>query len=248
MSAGPRVTLKLATSLDGRIATKTGESRWITGEAARGEVHRLRAAHDAVLVGSETVLADDPQLTVRLGDETPPRQPLRVVADGRLRTPVESALVRTASREAPLLIVTDDAMSREGRAAKLDPRATALATAGASLGFCPRAPAAEGDEQGGLNPACILGRIAQTLAGKGRTPMGEGFSVLLEGGGRLAAAFLDADLIDRIEWFRAPLLLGAEGRPALGPLGYTALAGAPRLVREQVTVVGEDLWERYRRR
>ena len=90
----PSVTLKLATSLDGRIALGNGQSKWITGEAARAEVHRLRAAHDAVIVGSETVLTDDPELTART-DPMPEKQPLRVVADSRGRVPASAKLFST---------------------------------------------------------------------------------------------------------------------------------------------------------
>ena len=119
-----RVTLKLATSLDGRIATATGESRWITGEAAREQGHRLRAAHDAVLVGVQTVLADDPQLTVRLPGR-PVDQPLRVVLDGRLRTPEtaklagEGTLILTTAEPRPVggALVERVAGAGDGRAA-----------------------------------------------------------------------------------------------------------------------------------
>ena len=102
--AGPRhVTLKLATSLDGRIATASGESRWITGAAARESVHRLRAQHDAVLIGAETALADDPDLTVRLADHAGP-QPARVVLDSRQRLSPQSRLAQTA-RQVPTYLI-----------------------------------------------------------------------------------------------------------------------------------------------
>ncbi len=243
--SGLSVTLKLATSLDGKIATESGQSQWITGEAAREQGHRLRASHHAVLVGSQTVMDDDPRLTVRLGGAGT-QQPLRAVADGRLRTPPHSRLVVSADRSrdpdgrrrAPVLIITDAALSPRPGAA-LEPRIEALMGAGVSLGFCPT------DADGALDPACIAARILEEAAAGGLVAPGEGASILLEGGGRLAAAFLRARLIDRIEWFRASLVLGEEGRPGVGPLALDALAQAPRFERQDVVALGDDLWERY---
>lgn len=211
------VTLKLATSLDGRIATGAGESRWITGEAAREAVHRLRAQHDAVLVGVETALADDPELTVRLRDYNGP-QPARVVLDSRQRLSPACKLVATARDVPTYLIATTDA----------DP---ALLAAGVRVLQVP----AVGENRPELKT------VVQRLAD-------EGFSRLfVEGGGQVAASFLRCGLVDRIEWFRASLVIGGEGRPAVGALAVLALADAPRFRRADVREVGDDLWETYER-
>jgi diaminohydroxyphosphoribosylaminopyrimidine deaminase/5-amino-6-(5-phosphoribosylamino)uracil reductase len=205
----PRVTLKLATSLDGRIATASGESQWITGEAARLESHRLRAAHDAILVGVETVLHDDPELTARLPGRTVD-QPLRVVLDSRLRTP---ATAKVAS--ANTLILT-----------AADPRPVG----GAQVR---RIEAAEGRP--------TVPAVLDALAKAGVA------SILIEGGGQVAASFLRAGVVDRLEWFRAPILLGAEGRPCVAALALAKLADAPKFRRLGAAPAGDDLWERYDR-
>jgi diaminohydroxyphosphoribosylaminopyrimidine deaminase/5-amino-6-(5-phosphoribosylamino)uracil reductase len=203
----PRVTLKLATSLDGRIATASGESRWITGEAARLEGHRLRAAHDAILVGVETVLADDPALTARLPGR-PVDQPLRVVLDSRLRTPPTAQVARGDS-----LILTAAAPRPVG-----DARVEQVEAA-----------------EGRPAPAAALRAIGRAGAA----------SVLIEGGGQVAASFLRAGLVDRLEWFRAPILLGGEGRPCVAALALAKLAEAPQFRRLSAEPLGDDLWERY---
>jgi len=204
-----RVMLKLATSLDGRIATGDGESRWITGEAARLEGHRLRASHDAVLVGVETVLKDDPELTARLPGR-PVDQPLRVVLDSRLRTPLTAKLARGDS-----LILTTVAPRPVGKAE------------------VERVEAADG------RPAPIA--VLSALQRRGID------SVLIEGGGQVAASFIRAGLIDRLEWFRAPILLGAEGRACIAALALARLSDAPRFRRLAVEPCGDDVWERYER-
>jgi diaminohydroxyphosphoribosylaminopyrimidine deaminase/5-amino-6-(5-phosphoribosylamino)uracil reductase len=211
------VTLKLATSLDGRIATGAGESRWITGPEARAEVHRLRAAYDAVLVGVETALADDPELTVRLdGYEGP--QPARVVLDSRQRLHCTAKLVRTA-RSVPTYVVTTTPPSPD------------LLACGVRV----LTVKAVGDGRPELEAALA----ALKLEGLER--------VMVEGGGQVAGAFLRCGLVDRIEWFRAPLVLGAEGRPGIGALAVSELADAPRFRRTEVRPVGSDLWETYER-
>lgn len=204
-----RVTLKLATSLDGRIATASGESQWITGEAARLEGHRLRAGHDAILVGVETVLHDDPELTARLPGRSVD-QPLRVVLDSRLRTP---------------------------QAAKVAGENTLILTAAEprSIGAAKVVQVAAEDGRPTI-PA-----VLKALEAAGAT------SLLIEGGGQVAAAFLRADAVDALEWFRAPILLGGEGRPCVAALALAKLADAPKFRRLGVEPVGDDLWERYAR-
>lgn len=201
------VTLKLATSLDGRIATASGESQWITGEAARLEGHRLRAAHDAILVGVETVLHDDPKLTARLPGRSVD-QPLRVVLDGRLRTP---------------------------QAAKVAGENTLILTAAEprTIGAAKVVQVAAEDGRPTI-PA-----VLKALEAAGAT------SVLIEGGGQVAASFLRANAVDALEWFRAPILLGGEGRPCVAALALAKLADAPNFRRLGVEPVGDDLWERY---
>jgi diaminohydroxyphosphoribosylaminopyrimidine deaminase/5-amino-6-(5-phosphoribosylamino)uracil reductase len=209
----PLVTLKLATTLDGRIATHTGESKWITGPAARREAHALRARHDAILVGSGTVLADDPDLTCRLAGATP-RQALRVVADARLRTPPTARLVATA-RLHPTLIVT---------AAGHPPATRALfQSAGAELATVPRA------EQG-----LDLRGLLEALAQRGVT------RVLAEGGAGIAAGLLREGLVDRLAWFHAPGIMGGDGMPAAYPLPVDVLAAMPRFRRIAARPLGRD--------
>ena len=212
------VTLKLATSLDGRIATASGESRWITGPAAREQVHRLRALHQAVLVGVETAIADDPELTVRLPGFVGV-QPVRVVLDSRQRLPLTSKLVRDAGRLPTMVITGQNPNNR-----LTDAGVTVLQVA---------------EEDGRPEPRAALAALRAHL------PLGEASGVFIEGGGQVAASVLAAGLVDSLEWFRAPIVLGDEGRPAVGAFVLKDLAGAPRFRRVAVEAVGDDLWERY---
>jgi len=211
------VTLKLATSLDGRIATAAGESRWITGPQAREQVHRLRAAHDAVVIGIETALADDPSLTVRLPGYAG-RQPARVVLDSRQRLSPDCVLARTA-REVPTYVI-----------ATAEPAAP-LTAAGVRILTVP----ALGEDRPDLKS------VVQKLANNGLSDL------FVEGGGQVAGSFLRCGLVDAIEWFRAPILIGGEGRPGVGSLAVAALAEAPHFRRVEVSQLGDDLWERYSR-
>lgn len=209
----PLVTLKLASTLDGRIATATGESRWITSDPARREAHALRARHDAILVGSGTVLADDPDLTCRIPGMA--RVPLaRVVADGRLRTPLAARLVATA-RNVPTWIATRTGQPPAARAPYQE--------AGVEILTVRR--------QGrGLDLAVLLGALAQ----RGVT------RVLAEGGAGLTAGLLRAGLVDRIAWFHAPGIIGGDGLPAVQPLPLAMLSAMPRFVRVASRPLGQD--------
>ncbi len=215
----PLIALKTATTLDGRIATRGGESRWITGEAARARAHGLRASHDAVMVGIGTALADDPMLDCRLPGLAR-RSPLRIVVDSRARLPLTSRLVKTAG-EPPTWLVT-----LPGAAAK---RRAAYDEAGVEV------IEVEADGDGNLD----LAAAARTLGDRGLT------RVLVEGGGRLAAGLLRARLVDRLLWFRAPRLIGGDGLPAVVAFGVDALAEAPSYRRVSVAEVGDDLMETY---
>lgn len=218
--ARPTVTLKLATSLDGRIATAAGESRWITGEAARAEAHWLRAEHDAVLVGSQTVLADDPELTART-DPPAKRQPLRIVADSRARIPATAKVFATLDK-GPVAIATQETSNLDHWPSDR----------GLQFWMLPKG------EDGHVSLPEMMNSALRAGVG----------AILVEGGGMLAASFVRDRLVDRIEWFRAPILLGGEGRPCLAALGLEKLVDAPTFVRTRVKEVGADLWESYARK
>ena len=209
------LSLKLALSLDGRVATRTGVSKWITGPESRARVHALRATYDAVMVGINTVLADDPRLTVR---EVPGRNPVRVVVDSKLRTPLESALVRTA-REVPTCIVT----TVDAPVALSEP----LEAAGVSV---VRVPATS---SGRCDMAAALRALAQR----------EVVSVLCEGGAELAGSLLAGRLPAELHAFLAPVLLGPRGIPgAVDWAGPEAPALAPRIEPATWELCGSDAY------
>lgn len=224
------VTLKLATSLDGRIATASGESRWITGPKAREEVHRIRALHQAILVGVETAIADDPELTVRLPGYVG-LQPVRVVLDSRQRLPLDSKLVREAHRLPTVVVTVENPNNR-----LTDAGVTVIQVA---------------QNEGRPDPKAVLAALNADFDRRlverfGKAAAGTmGLNLMIEGGGQVAASFLSAGLVDQIEWFRAPIILGDEGRPAIGAFVLKDLAAAPRFRRLAVETVGDDLWERY---
>jgi diaminohydroxyphosphoribosylaminopyrimidine deaminase/5-amino-6-(5-phosphoribosylamino)uracil reductase len=232
----PLVTLKLASSLDGRIATRTGESQWITGPAARRAVQALRGRHDAVMVGAGTVAADDPDLTCRLAGYAQ-RPIMRVVADSRLRTPVSARLVATAHRSPSWILYHTDSLPEGVHAADAAPgemlpsRAQLLAEAGAR---CVLVPAGEG----GIDLAAGL----KALGARGLTRL------LVEGGGALAAGLLRADLVDRLVWFAAPGVIGADGKAGVAALGLDSLAQMTRFApMAGPLAVGMDVMSEFAR-
>jgi len=207
----PLVTLKIASSLDGKTATVSGQSKWITGPEARRHGHLLRARHDAILVGVETAIADDPELTCRIAG-LEDRSPLRIVLDTRLRLSETSRLVRTA-RETPTLVFT----AVDGR-----------------LGDAEVVRVAR-DARGRPD----VGAVLKELARRGITRL------LVEGGASVHAAFLDRGLADRLEVFRAPLVLGASGKSAVDALAAFDLDEASRFVSLRRRALGADLLESF---
>jgi diaminohydroxyphosphoribosylaminopyrimidine deaminase/5-amino-6-(5-phosphoribosylamino)uracil reductase len=206
----PFLTWKYAATLDGRTAAADGTSRWITGADARRDVHRLRAESDAVLVGIGTVLADDTALTVR--DWPAVRQPLRVVIDGKARTPASARILDTSART--LLAVGTDA----------DPdRIKRLRDTGAEVVELPRV-------DGHVDLRALMATLYEREANQ----------LLLEGGATLAGSFVRERLVDRVVGYHAPALLGA-GPPVLADAGIGTIANALRLRVDDVSRVGADV-------
>ncbi len=209
----PYVSLKLGLSLDGRIATRTGASRWVTGPDARARVHALRAAADAIAVGIGTVLSDDPRLTVR---DAPGASPLRVVFDTKLRTPKTARLVQTASEVPTVILTSADAPFETEEDLK-----------------------AHGVEIM-RTPVSAEGRIDVHAAMTALAERGV-VTLMVEGGAELAGSFLATRVTDELHAFIAPILLGPRGRPgAVDWAGPDLPAKAPRIVKPTWELVGDD--------
>lgn len=212
-----KVTLKIASSLDGKIALSNGQSKWITSVATRAAGRELRASHDAITVGSNTALKDNPRLTTRINNKP---DPIRIIFDSRARLPKSSYLAQSAKETPTYLITVNDSDN-----------ARTLAEQGVIILFA------------GANSAGHVDiKIALDMLGHHGIK-----SLLIEGGGTLAASFLKLGLIDCIEWFRAPLILGAEGRPAIGALSLSNMSDAYKFKRVSTVDIGDDIHERYQR-
>lgn len=207
----PLVTLKIAQSLDGKTATVSGQSQWITGPQARRYGHLLRARHDAILVGVETALADDPELTCRIAG-LEDRSPLRVVLDTRLRLKAGSKLMGASTPPGTIVFTVIDG--------KLDGVETVRVAR---------------DARGRPDVSAVLAELAR----RGITRL------LVEGGASVHASFLDRGLADRLEVFRAPMLLGASGKSAVDALAALDLDEVPRFVSQGKRMLGADLLESF---
>ncbi|NNU81514.1 bifunctional diaminohydroxyphosphoribosylaminopyrimidine deaminase/5-amino-6-(5-phosphoribosylamino)uracil reductase RibD [Halovulum dunhuangense] len=216
----PWLTLKLASSLDGRIALGSGVSRWITGPEARGFVHGLRARHDAVMIGAGTARADDPTLDVREGHQTP-RQPVRIVADSTLSLPLTGRLAATA-RHQPLWLLHGPGVARD--------RAQVFGDIGVELLGVPTG------EGGVLDLVAAMG----ALGARGLT------RVLCEGGGQLAAGLIRSGLVDELILMTSGKVIGGDGIPAVAAMGATDLGAVPRFVPIEHRQLGPDLMSRWR--
>jgi len=214
-SGRPYLTLKLATTLDGRIATSTGDSQWITGPQARRLVHAMRARHDAVMVGAGTVRADDPMLDVR--DMGAVKQPVRVIVSSDLNLPIDCRLGRTA-RTQPVWLCHGQVADAAGWTAQGARSFPTPLTGGA------------------VDMKAALGDLA--AAGLTR--------IFCEGGGQLAASLIAAGLVDELVLFHGPKVIGGDGLSALGLLGVTVLADAPRFTLLEQRPLGDDMMSRWR--
>ena len=217
----PLVTLKIASTMDGRIATHRGESRWITGARARELAHALRADHDAILVGVGTATADNPELTCRLPGLAD-RSPVRVVLDGRMRMPLTLKLVASA-KQVPTWLVGLAGTAAERRGAFVDCGVELIEVKANAAG----------------HPS--LAEAMAAMAERGITRL------LVEGGSMVSAAFLRDALVDRVVWFRSPDIIGGDGVPATQPFGVDKLADKARFRRTAVFEADNDLVEIYQR-
>lgn len=213
----PQVTLKLATSIDGKIALSNGQSEWVTGEKARTQGRIFRGVHEAICIGANTAVLDNPQLTTRHGDMP---DPMRVVFDSRVRLSADSNLAQTAHDTAVILFCAAGQETSE--------RAASFVELGVKVLPLPQ------NENGLDIDAALSGLWALGVR-----------SLLIEGGGQLTASFVKAGVIDRIEWFRAPIILGGDGRDAIGPLGLETMQSVSRLSRVSIQEIGDDIWETY---
>jgi diaminohydroxyphosphoribosylaminopyrimidine deaminase / 5-amino-6-(5-phosphoribosylamino)uracil reductase len=212
----PFVTVKFASSLDGKIATRSGDSKWITGEAARKQVQHIRYISDAIMTGANTVISDDPRLTVRLSVKggTAHKQPLRIIVDGQGRTPPDARLFHETGHT---LVVVGENLSQ----GILNP----LRAAGAEILPLP-------EHNGVIN----LQQLLKELAKRNIT------SILVEAGGILLGSLFDADLVDKVIAFQAPIIIGGEqARPAVAGSGADKLADCHRLKQVKTEKVGDDI-------
>lgn len=209
----PLITLKAAFTLDGRIATSTGESKWITSPASRARVMQIRAAHDAILVGIQTVLADDPSLTIRQGSRE--RSPFRVILDSRARTPLTARVVSDANAASTIIVAKSTAPAR--RVAELRRSVTVWLDPSPS-------------------PRIDLNWLVREL---GRFPV---TSLLVEGGGEVHAGFLASRLAHRTAFFYGPKVVGGTTAPrGVAGEGFQSLESAPRLTGIRHRRLGDDL-------
>lgn len=215
----PYVTLKAGMTLDGKLATAAGESRWITGEPSRREVHQLRRRVDAVLVGIGTVLTDDPSLTARAGprlETLAPRQPVRIVVDSRLRTPFKAQILAQQDKAKTMIATT--AAAPAARRSVLQKKSIEILTLPAL--------------QGRVSWSALLKRLGQRGI----------MSLLVEGGSEVNAAMLKAKVVDHIRLYMAPLLLGGlNAKGVIGGESPARLAGAIKLRHVVTRSVGNDL-------
>tara|TARA_Y100001970_G_scaffold251274_1_gene323885 strand:- start:9397 stop:10506 length:1110 start_codon:yes stop_codon:yes gene_type:complete len=218
----PYITVKVATTLDGRIATSTGASTWITGELSRAIGHGMRARHDAIMIGGATAISDNPSLTCRLpGLES--ASPARFVICGRSSIPVSHELVVSAKRVSTTFLVVGT--EEEAKWDKFKVAGVSIVETG-------------GDSEGNVDIASALHLISE----QGVTRL------MVEGGGRLISTLLKSDLVDRLVWFRAPKLIGGDGIPVADTFGVGALDGAANFVKVSARPAGDDLVETYIRK
>jgi diaminohydroxyphosphoribosylaminopyrimidine deaminase/5-amino-6-(5-phosphoribosylamino)uracil reductase len=211
----PFVTLKSAMTLDGKIATYTGDSRWVTGEDSRRFVHQLRNVYDAILVGIGTVIKDDPLLNTRLEVEGR-RDPVRVILDEKLQLPLDSQIAASAAQQSTLVFTSNQAS--EERAALLEDRGIKVIAI---------------DSDGDKLPLDVV------LKALGKREI---MSLLVEGGGQVNASFLEAGLVDKVYWFIAPKLCGGNRAPSpVGGRGVARMAEAVRLTSYNIDRFQEDI-------